>query len=272
MTPTDPTATATAPLSETVSCYSPAHAYATIAVQPHEVELGDVVDHTDGLVVVTEITRRRATWTLGGYNPALPARVPHPVHGFPNPVDRPLLTRDVRAQPRIRVRRPAAAWARLPGHTKKVTSRNPIRSGCYTLIDGYDVACSCGWSAAEPARSKYSANEAVLRHRAEAIADQTHQQTGLRDIERVEAELGDVLPWRWDHGAQANLRGLTTTQAVARLTPWAVALGVEIEHMAAGHDGLRSPYFLWVDSRPARAEGRPGLDIRAYPVDGPPCG
>lgn len=69
------------PLPDLVERYSPAHGYATIAVLPHDVVLGDVVDHTDGLMVVTEITRRHATWTLGGENPALPRRVPNPQRG-----------------------------------------------------------------------------------------------------------------------------------------------------------------------------------------------
>jgi hypothetical protein len=267
-----PTAFTPVPLRQAVSSYSPACGYATIAVQPHQVELDDVIDDVDGLVVVTEITRRRDIWTLGGYNPALPVRLPDPTPGFPRTDDRPLFTRDMRAQPRIRVRRPAADWARLPGHTKKVTSHNPVRSGCYTLVEGYDASCSCGWAAPEPTKGKYSAGEAVLRHRAEVITAQTHQHTGLDQIERLEVDLEDLLPWRWDHGAQAALRGLTTAQALARLTPWAQALGVQIEHMGAGRDGVSGPYFLWVDSRSVRSKDRPGLDIRAYPVDGPTCG
>lgn len=253
------------PLPDLVERYSPAHGYATIAVLPHDVVLGDVVDHTDGLMVVTEITRRHATWTLGGENPALPRRVPNPQRGgWPSLVDRPLLTRDLTPQPRIRVRRKAATWARLAGHTKHVASHNPRRQGMYTVNDGWTAACSCGWTAAKPYPGRSSADEAVLQHRAEALTDLTRQKLGnLTAIERLEAELGDVLPWRWDHGAWAQLRGLTTPQALDRLSPWAQALGVDIEHVSADAHGLGGEHFLWVDSRPDGLR----LDIRAYPTD-----
>lgn len=257
-----------APLREIPKRYSPAHGYATIAVQPDAIDLGDVADHTSGLMVVTEITRRHSTWTIGGYNPALPNRVPSPDHhGYPRSVARPpLLTRDLNRQSRVRVRRPAATWPRLPGHTKKISSHNPVTSGCYTLIEGYDAACSCGWTAAIVCKNRSAAADAVNKHRAQVLTDATRQELGnLADIEQLEQQVGDVLPWRWDHGAQAHLRGLTTTQALTRLTPWANALGVGIEHVSADEFGLHGPHFLWVDPRPGNG---PRLDIRADPISG----
>lgn len=255
------------PLAELAERYSPAHGYATVAVQPHEIELGDVADHTDGLIVVTEITRRHATWTIGGYNPALPYRVPNPERGgWPAKVERPLLTRDITVQPRIRVRRPATSWARLAGHTMTISTHDPVQQGMYTIAQGWDAACSCGWTGPEPYPSWASARTGVMRHRAEVLTDLTDRKLGnLAAVQRLESAIGDVLPWRWDHGAQAQLRGLTTAQALTRLAPWAVALDVEIEHMSADHAGLGGEHFLWVDTRPG-FDG-PSLDIRAYPSD-----
>lgn len=257
-------------LAEVAACYTPAQGYATIVVRPDGVELGDVVDHTAGLMVVTEITRRTGPWTLAGYNVALPYRVPNPdPDGWPRAVLRPLISRDVIDHQRIRIRRPATHWQRLPGHTKRVTSHNPVKSGCYTLIGGWDAACSCGWALDAPARSRYSAGEAYTQHRADAITQATRDAYGLDAIERLEQQLGDVLPWRWDHGAQAQLHGLTTAQALDRLTPWADALGATIEHWSEDQHGLSDPHFLWVDSRATENETVARLDIRAYPQDGP---
>lgn len=254
------------PLPVLAERYSPAHGYATIAVRPDEVDLGDVADHTDGLMIVTEITRRHATWSIAGHNPALPYRVPNPARaGWPSVVERPLLTRDITIQARIRVRRPATSWARLAGHTQKITTHNPTRLGMYTVAEGWDAACSCGWKGEKPYRGKDSAREGVMRHRAEVLTDLTDRKLGnLAAIQRLETQLGDVLPWRWDHGAQAQLCGLTTAQALARLAPWAEALGVAIETAPADHAGLGGEHFLWVDSR---VEDRdPRLDIRAFPT------
>jgi hypothetical protein len=252
------------PLSETAAHYSPARGYATIVVHPDEVDLGDVVDHTNGLMVVTEITRRHATWSIGGYNPAAPPPFYWALGAGPAPATPPL-ARHVTAQPRIRVRRPATAWPRLPGHAKLITSSNPVKSGCYTLIDGYNANCACGWTASIIPKTRQGAGEALDKHRALVLTQATREAYGLADIERLEREVGDVLPWRWDHGAQAQLRGLSTAQALARLAPWAAALGVEIELSPASSG---DEHFLWVDSRPVE-NGRPGLDIRAYPTDPP---
>lgn len=254
-----------APLHEIARRYSPAYGYATIAVRPDCIDLGDVADHTAGLMVVTEITRRHSTWTIGGYNPAVPYRVPSSAHhGYPRSAAWPLLTRDLNCQSRVRVRRPATAWARLPGHAKKVTSHNPVKSGFYTLIEGYDAACSCGWTSAVVCKSRGAATDAVNKHRALVLTQATRDGLdGLAAIEQLEQQVGDVLPWRWDHGAQAALQGLTPSQAVTRLTPWAEALGVGIEHVSADEFGLHGQHFLWVDPRPGNG---PRLDIRAYPV------
>lgn len=259
-----------APLTQAVALCSAACGYATIAIRPEEVELRDVVDHADGLMVVTDITRRLTVWTLGGFSPV--GAEPHRTwYRTTNPTAPPPMTRDVGAQDRIRVRRHVNAWPRLVGHTKKIVSRNPVRSGCYTLVEGYTASCSCGWTSQEVFKGKYTAGQVYAAHRAEVITEQTARDVGnLRWIELLEAEIGDLLPWHWDHGPQAHLHGLTTAQALTRLTPWAQALGVEIERMSANAYGLHNPYFLWVDSRADAAPGLPALDIRAYPTDPEP--
>jgi hypothetical protein len=261
-------------LAETAARYAPATGWTTIVVPPGDVELGDVIDHTAGLLTVTAITRRYTTWTLAGYNPAAP---PHAywalgggtgqdgaADGAPPPAP---LARHITAGARVRVRRLAEHWQRLPGHTRTVTSRNPRKSGCYTHVDGYDITCACGWTG--HTRSRGTAAQVHARHRAEVITQSTRTTYRLDLIEDLEVGLGDVLPWRWDHGAQAQLRGLTTAQALIRLAPWAAALGADIEHMTPNDHGLSDPHFLWVDSRPLDT-GVPGLDIRAYPVDQAP--
>jgi hypothetical protein len=262
-------------LAEIAARYAPATGWATIVVPPAGVELGDIIDHTAGLLVVTAITRRHATWTLAGYNPADPPHAywalgggtwqDNTADGTPPPAP---LARHVTAGVRIRVRRLAEHWQRLPGHTRTVTSRNPRKSGCYTLVEGYDVTCKCGWTG--HSRSRGGAAQAHATHRADAITQSTRTAYGLDAIEDLEQQLGDVLPWRWNHGAQAQLRGLTTAQALARLTPWATALGADIEHMSANDAGLGGPHFLWIDSR-SDDTSTPGLDIRAYPVDQAPA-
>lgn len=253
------------PLPDLLTRYSPAAGYATIIVRPDEIELGDVTDHTQGLMVVTEVTRRTGDWTIGGYDPASPRPLWQRLEDARTHTAAPR-QRVLPQQPRVRVRRPATVWARLAGHTKRVTAHNPVRRGWYTANDGWNAACSCGWAAAEPLPGRDLAEDAVMVHRAEVLTDQTHRDYGLAAIERLEAELVDVLPWRWDHGSQAQLRGLTTDQALTRLTPWARALGVGIEHMSAGlFSG--DEHFLWVDSRPADTGPGPRLDIRAYPTD-----
>lgn len=251
--------------AEAAACYTPQTGYATIVAPAGAVELGDVVDHTTGLMVVTAITRRTATWTLAGYDPAAPPAqywaLGGTAHGAP---PTPPLARHVTGGG-IRVRRPATSWQRLPGHTKKITSRSPVKSGCYTLVQGYSAACACGWTAER--RTRDGAAAAHTEHRADIITAAARRAYGLDVIEHLEQQVGDVLPWRWDHGAQAQLHGLTTAQARDRLTPWAVALGAEIEHFIPGSFGhFADPDFLWVDSR-AEDDAAARLDIRAYPVD-----
>lgn len=252
------------PLPQLIETFGPANGWATIAVKPRDVELGDVVDHTAGLMVVTEITRRRSTWTIGGYSAAQRPAMYWTIGAGAHPSAPPLL-RHVREEPRVRVRRLTASWARLPGHTKSVSSHNPRRQGMFTVAAGWDASCSCGWTGAEPYPSRSAGEQATMAHRAKVLTDHTDRDLGnLAVIQRLEAQLGDVLPWRWDHGALAELRGLTTAQSLARLAPWAEALGVGIEHMHAGVVG-DGEHFLWVDSR---VEDRdPRLDIRAYPTD-----
>lgn len=260
--PADPWHVPPIPMRDLAARYSPAHGYATLATRPDQVRLGDVCDHSDGLLVVTEITLRHHTWTIGGYNPAAPPPRYWSL-GSGQPPAAPPLVRHVTSQPRIRVRRPATAWPRLAGHAKTISTHNPVKRGMYTTVQGWTAACSCEWTGPEVHRGRGWAEEATARHRAQVITDATRADLGdLAAIEALENVLNDVLPWRWDHGAQAQLHGLTPHDALKRLAPWAVALGVEIEHMSATYSGDRD--FLWVDSR--ASDNGPGLDIRAYPT------
>lgn len=256
------------PLHELAERYSPAHGYATITVPVNRIALGDVVDHTRGLLVVTEITRRHSTWTIGGYDPATPYLVPDPAPtwwGQGNGVDRPLLTRNLSVRHRVRVRRPAAAWLQLPGHTKLIKTYNTVTPGTVNEIDGWTTGCSCGWTGPVAYTNRGWAEDAVGKHRAEVITAATREQlSSLATIEQLETELGELLPWQWDEGASAALHGLTTADALNRLTPWANALGVGIEHISADDELSTGAHWLWVDSPPTW--DTPALDIRAYPT------
>jgi hypothetical protein len=248
------------PMCDLAARYSPARGYATIAVPVDHIALGDVVDHTRGLVVVTEITRRHRTWTIGGYDPAVPYQVPDPGPApweQGPPVDLPLLTRNITRHRRVRVRRPATARLQLPGHTRLIM---PLGDDAGQWTAG----CSCGWTGPMTYTDRSWAEDAVGRHRAEVITTDTREQiSSLPAIEQLETDLGDLLPWQWDHGTTAALHGLTTAQALTRLTPWADALDTVIEHISA-HEVSTGEHWLWVE--PPTWDG-PALDIRAYPTE-----
>lgn len=259
-------------LSELAARYTPEHGYATIAATPAELELGDVIDHTDGLVVVTEITRRHQTWPLGGYDPLTPDLRALWVSSTGAPAA-PQRVRHAGQHTRLRVRRPATAWKRLPGHTKKITSQGAVKRGMYTTVAGYTAACSCDWTTPEPCTSHYHAEQATIRHRAAEITAATHlEYRTLTTVEALERVLSDVLPWEWRHGTYAELRGLTTQAALARITPWATALGTDIEHIPANAHGLGGEHYLWINSRSNHTGTTPRVDIRAYPIPVPAAG
>jgi hypothetical protein len=201
--------------------YRPADGYVTLVVQPKDVQLGDITDHLTGFLRVREIVQRISVWTVGGHGPNDWTRVPM------NDTDPPPLVRHVAGWSKLRVYRRVKPGLRVPGHTKTVTSHNPRVRGCYTHVDGWNAACSCGWKSETVHGSQGRAREALIPHHAEILTQQTQDAVpNLVRIQALEEHLGDRLPWTWRNGiAEADLAGLPETEQRARLDLWAQAVG-----------------------------------------------
>ena len=211
--------------------YRPAAGYATFVVLPNQLELGDITDHVQGPMRIEEITQRTQTWSAAGYPPSVWKRPPS---GDFTP---PPLTRHIPGWARTRVYRQVKDGQKIPGHTKKVTSHNPVRHGCYTRVEGWNAACSCGWTSPEnPHYSKTKAQRSLIPHQAEVLTAQPF--TTVRNLARIsslEDTLGERLPWDWRNGITiADLTPLGVDEARPRLSRWAEALNVPVQSRYQG--------------------------------------
>ncbi|MFC7794632.1 hypothetical protein [Streptomyces cinereoruber] len=211
--------------------YRPADGYATFVLLPSQLELGDITDHVHGPMRIEEITQRIQTWTAAGYAPNDWKRPP------PGDYAPPPLARHIPGWARIRVYRRMKDSQKVPGHTKKVTSHNPVRRGCYTHVDGWNAACSCGWASPEnPHHGKPRAQRTLVPHHAEALTAQTF--TTVRNLTRIshlEDTLGERLPWHWHNSiATADLTPMGVDDAMPRLNRWAEALNAPIRPQYQG--------------------------------------
>lgn len=207
--------------------------FATLLVTARDVELGDVVDSTDGFIRVREIVQRPQYVTVAGDPPGQTFRIAFDPRGEgPAPQTRiPLLPSNT-----IRVRRPIASFGRLAGHSQRVRSHKPVKRGMYTIADGWDAACSCGWKADSPLPDKTSAKNAWLDHKADQLSKRVlaGNQT-LALLTMVEQAKPDLPPVGWqfrsitDDGnlgpspASADLSDLPVEQARAVIAAWRTA-------------------------------------------------
>lgn len=254
------------------------HPMVTLAVRPHEVRLHDQVETRGGQFVVAERTERaERPWILAGDPPGHVR--PWRIGGRE---ETPLLSREVSASETIRVRRRADQHGRLTGHARQVSSYEPRSSGSYTLVDEWTAACRCGWQAERRLPTRWLAEQAWLRHKAETItaaAYETHP--GLAAIAALEAAAGGelpVLPWSFARqGAEVRLDGWPLTEARAAVTAWGAALdavdgltdldtGDEVEHGVPGH-GPRGVHVLDASGRAAGTWVRIAATVPARPVE-----
>ncbi|MFJ2731439.1 hypothetical protein [Streptomyces sp. NPDC087317] len=212
----------------------------TTLVRADQVELGDFVDSADGLIRVREIVQRPQYWTLAGDPPGQAFRVAfHPNGESPAPRTQVIHRRNCT----VRVRRGVSRFGRLTGHSKRVTSHNPVKRGMYTLVDGYNSACSCGWKSSTVHKSKHRAGEAWLGHKAGQLTEAAYAANSalllIATTEIVHPQLPPV-PWyftntargdrRHGHGiATADLKDLPVDQARAVLAAWRQVLGLTVD-------------------------------------------
>lgn len=210
--------------------HAPADGRFTLILTPGQVRLGDITDHFDGPLCVTEITQRRDTWTLGGrlyadYSPQ-------------QELDPPPLVRHVPRWVGVRVMRrpPHGEPLRTPGHTRSIKSHDPVRRGCYTHVAGWNASCSCDWtSPGNPWQGKKAASDAFLSHQVDMLTTATMEQhPSLARIEEIEQKLGERLPWQWTN-KRASIELTGDEEAVhVRLSRWAAALGSEVAESENG--------------------------------------
>ncbi|MFF9123209.1 hypothetical protein ACF09J_07905 [Streptomyces sp. NPDC014889] len=211
----------------------------TILTRADEVELGDAVDSPAGIIRVREIVQRPQYWTLAGDPPGQAFHVAfHPKGESPAPRTQVIHRRNST----IRVRRGVSHFGRLTGHSKHVTSHNPVKRGMYTLVDGYNSACSCGWKSSTVHKSKHRAGEAWLGHKAGQLTESTYAANSalllIATAEVVHPQLPPA-PWyftnitsgsRHGHGiATADLRDLPADQARAVLAAWRQVPGLTVD-------------------------------------------
>jgi hypothetical protein len=218
----------------------------TMLAHADEVFLGDVVDTIDGPVHVREIVQRRDRWTLAG-DP--PGHIVRSIARNPWPVPaEPLFRRTLPAYQTIRIRRSVRHFGRLKGHAQDVRSHNPVKRGCYTHIDGYTAACSCGWKAIDIYASKGRASDGWQGHKAGQFTEAAYADNSallwLDSVEAVHLTL-PPLPWAFKkivsgprHGdgiAEASLDSLTVDRARQVMAAWRAVIDVEDEETIDNH-------------------------------------
>ncbi|MGW2183920.1 hypothetical protein ACWCXX_39285 [Streptomyces sp. NPDC001732] len=239
--------------------HAPKDGYITYVLAPAQVRLGDITDHFDGPLRITEITQRQSIWTLGGK---------HPDDYTPiQELEAPPLVRHVPSGNAVRIhRRPAYGEAlRTPGHTRTIESHNPVRRGCYTHVDGWNASCSCGWaSPTNPHQGKNPAARAFQLHQVEVLTAATGDKyPNLARIQNLEQQLGERLVWEWrSRHASAELVGKEDVLRT-RLGRWANALDTEV--IETENPYCPPPQRLLRVSAPMPATGgsSAGFDLRA---------
>ncbi|MGW0821787.1 hypothetical protein [Streptomyces sp. NPDC002845] len=233
----------------------------TLLARADEVLLGDVIDSTDGPVHVREIVQRRRLWDLAGDPPGhIICRPPGRRRGELD--EPPLHTRRLAASTQIRIRRTVRSFGRLTGHTQQVASHNPVKRGCYTHVDGYTAACSCGWKATDVYASKHRAGESWVAHKADRLSDAAYADNSallwLSSLEVVHPHL-PPLPWEFkkivsgkrdgDGIALADLDMLTVARARQVLGAWQTVLDTDAEDTGEDYrpGPIRDP---WGNVRP----------------------
>ncbi|MFJ8606293.1 hypothetical protein ACIRH0_03765 [Streptomyces sp. NPDC093675] len=203
-----------------------------------EVLLGDVVDSVDGPIRVTEIVQRSRRWELAG-DP------PDHCRGYHDRDGAPLLRRRVTSTDVIRVHRTVHGSSPLRGHARNVHSHDPKKRGWYTIPNGYDAACACGWKHPETEGSKAGAKVRWLEHKAAVLTEQAYAANSalrlITQLSRVHA-LPSV-PWtfrtirvgEFSGGgvATADVRGVPVGQAHTLLQAWADVLEVSYRYLEA---------------------------------------
>ncbi|MFE1925841.1 hypothetical protein ACFW91_25120 [Streptomyces asoensis] len=208
----------------------------TFLARTDEVVLGDTVDSTDGLVRVREIVQRPGRWDLAGDAPGDVIRFVHDLRAD-NPEPRTRVS--LHPHTRIRVRRPVTYFGRLTGHSKKVTSRNPVKRGMYTHVDGYTAGCSCGWTSPAVHPGPTTAGKTWLDHKAAQITDAAYlSNSALMFIATAEAVQPDLplLCWQFRSVASgenagqgianADLSTLPLDRARAVMAAWRAVPGL----------------------------------------------
>ncbi|MGW0795941.1 hypothetical protein [Streptomyces sp. NPDC002692] len=187
----------------------------TFLAKASEIVIGDVVDSADGVIRVREIVQRPRYVVLAGDPPGQYARMAfHPRGEGPAPRTRV----PYKLHQAIRCRRTIAVFGRLTGHSQRVTTHNPVKRGMYTIADGWDAACSCGWEADTPLRSETQAKEEWLDHKAHWLtANALAGHRAFAHLVQVELLAPDLppVPWRFE-GAPSEFRVAVST-AVADL-------------------------------------------------------
>lgn len=263
----------------------------TMLTRADETLLGDVVDTVHGPIHVREIVQRSNNrWDLAGDPPGHIARTTRPGGQDPWPGKAaPLLRRTLPVYEKIRVRRSVRHFGRLKCHAQDVRSHNPVKYGCYTRVDGYTAACSCGWKATDIFASKGRASEAWLAHKAGQFSEAAYADNSallwLDSVEVVHPHL-PPLPWVFKkivsgprHGqgiADASLDSLTVDQARQVMAAWQTVLDTD------GRETFEE-YFPGRESTPRgprpghtrlRLSGDGGGNARVIltaTIDGPPA-
>ena len=260
----------------------------TILARTDEALLGDVVDTIHGPIHVREIVQRsQERWDLAGDPPGHIAR-PAAQHLWPGKAE-PLFRRALPAYQTIRIRRSIRHFGRLKGHAQDVRSHNPVKYGCYTRVDGYTAACSCGWKSKNVHASKGKASDAWLDHKAGQFSEAAYADNSallwVSSAEVVHPGL-PPLPWTFKkivtgprHGqgiAEACLDTLTVDQARQVMAAWQPVLDTD------GRETFEE-YFPGRDSTPRgprpghtrlRLSGDGGGNARVIltaSIDGPPA-
>ncbi|MEV4863229.1 hypothetical protein [Streptomyces ossamyceticus] len=259
----------------------------TMLARADEALLGDVVDSIGGPVHVREIVQRRDRWTLAG-DP--PGRIARSTAGAPWPgTAEPLLRRTLPAHDKIRIRRSVRYFGRLKGHAQDVRSHNPVKHGCYTRVDGYTAACSCGWKAKDVYASKGKASEAWLGHKAGQFTEAAYADNSallwVDSTEVVHPHLPHV-PWTFKkivsgprHGqgiAEASLDTLTLDQTRRVMAAWQTVLDADNretfeEYFPGRDDTPRGPRPGHTRLRLSGDGGGNARVILTADIDGPPA-
>ncbi len=203
---------------------------AVVLLEPGDVQLGDVlVDAFGGQLLVEEVVRR-------SYEPRFEFAAFRPRRSFADP---PVLDRRrviTRSGALLRVARRLDHFGPLSGHHSRVRSHNPVRQGCYTLVDGWRAECSCGWPGEQPQihGSQSQARLAWRIHKATVITIHTcDSHPGYLHIAYAEGGHHPLPPVPWSfvkHNglAHARLDEIPLPEARQIAAAWAQAFGVEV--------------------------------------------